>query len=123
MILVHPRIRNENRVASVEESAGATLFSIIHFFKFIFDEVQNMFNVSFEINGRKVNPKDITNVLEAAVLEQFAASIKKSVGSLRCTEHNQAPTILIKGKSLKDLAIQVSGCCEELVEEARSRIV
>jgi hypothetical protein len=99
------------------------LFSITHFLKFLFDEVQNMFNVSFEINGRKVNPGSIANVLEAAVLEELAASIKKSVGSLRCSEHNQSPSVLIKGKSLKDLSIQVSGCCEDLVEEAKSRLV
>ena len=82
-----------------------------------------MLNVSFEINGRKVNPKNLSNVLEAAVLEELAASIKKSVGAMRCPEHNQAPNILIQGNSLKDLSIKVSGCCENLVEEARSRIV
>ena len=82
-----------------------------------------MFNVSFEINGRKVNPKNIANALEAAVLEQLAASIKKSVGSMRCPNPNQAPTVLIQGNSLKDLSIKVSGCCEDLIEEARSRIM
>ena len=82
-----------------------------------------MLNVSFEINGRKVNPKDITNVLEAAVLEQFAASIKKSVGSMRCSNHDQAPTVLVQGNSLKDLSIKISGCCEEFVEEVKSRFV
>ncbi len=82
-----------------------------------------MLNVSFEINGRKVNPKNLSNVLEAAVLEELAVSIKKSVGAMRCPAHNQAPTVLIQGNSLKDLSIKVSGCCESLVEEARSRIV
>lgn len=81
-----------------------------------------MLNVSFEINGRKVNPKDIANVLESAVLEQFAASIKKSVGSMRCPDHDQAPTVLVQGKSLKDLSIKISGCCEDFVEVVKSRI-
>lgn len=82
-----------------------------------------MLNVSFEINGRKVNPKNLSNVLEAAVLEELAVSIKKSVGAMRCPAHKQVPTVLIQGNSLKDLSIKVSGCCESLVEEARSRIV
>jgi hypothetical protein len=80
-------------------------------------------NISFKINGRSVNPKNIANALEAAVLEQFAASIKKSVGSMRCPTHRQSPTILIQGKSLKDLSINISGCCEDFVEEVKSRVV
>lgn len=82
-----------------------------------------MFNVSFEINGRKVNPKNLANVLEAAVLEQFAASIKESVGSMCCPDHNQAPTVLVQGNSLKNLSIKISGCCEHFVESVRSRLV
>ena len=38
-----------------------------------------MIDVSFEINGRKVNPNQIGNTIEKAVLQQVADSVKKSL--------------------------------------------
>ena len=52
-----------------------------------------MIDISFEINGRKVSPRNIGNALEAAVLQSVQESIKKSVGSARCPTHGQAPKI------------------------------
>lgn len=80
-----------------------------------------MFNISFEINGRKTDPRNIANVLEAAVLKQMESSIRNSVGSLRCRAHGQTPRILVKGNGLKNLSFEVSGCCEALVTEVKSK--
>ncbi|MGB0892886.1 MAG: hypothetical protein ACPGUD_00635 [Parashewanella sp.] len=73
-----------------------------------------MMKLSFEVNGRKVNPKNVSNMLEAAVLSGIEDSIKKSVGTLRCSEHNQQPEIVVKGRNLESLSFEVSGCCENL---------
>ena len=80
-----------------------------------------MFNISFEINGRKTDPRNIANVLEAAALKQVELSIRNSVGSLLCREHGQAPRILVKGNGLKNLSFEVSGCCESLIGEVKSK--
>lgn len=81
-----------------------------------------MFNISFEINGRKTDPNNIANVLEAAVLKQVESSIRSSVGSIRCREHGQYPRFLVKGHSLKNLSFEVSGCCETLINEVKSKL-
>lgn len=80
-----------------------------------------MLDLSFEINGRKVNPNKIENALETAVLNKVTESIKKTVGSIRCSEHHQAPKIKVKGKNLNDLSFNVSGCCEGLIAEVKSK--
>lgn len=80
-----------------------------------------MLDISFEINGRKVNPNNVKDVLESAILSQVAESIKKSVGNLRCTEHGQAPRIKVKGCNLDNLSFDISGCCNDLIEKVRAK--
>ncbi|RYA22432.1 hypothetical protein CRU96_13090 [Malaciobacter halophilus] len=81
-----------------------------------------MIGISFEINGKKVNPNNIGDALENAMLQQIGESIKKSIGSLRCSEHNQTPKVLVKGKSLDKLSIEVSGCCDDIVKKATDKL-
>jgi hypothetical protein len=80
-----------------------------------------MIDITFEINGRKVNPKNVGDALEAAVISQVADSIKKTVGSSRCNEHGQRPKIKVKGKNLDNLSFEVSGCCEALIGEVSAK--
>jgi hypothetical protein len=81
-----------------------------------------MIGISFEINGKKVNPNNIGNALENAMLQQIGESIKKSIGSLRCSEHNQTPKALVKGKNLDNLSIEVSGCCDDIIKKATDKL-
>lgn len=81
-----------------------------------------MANITFEINGKKVNPNNTKDALEAAMLEGIAASLKKSVGSLRCSEHHQAPRIVGKGKSINSLNFEVAGCCEDLMNKVQAKL-
>jgi hypothetical protein len=46
-----------------------------------------MIDVSFEIGGRKVNPNQIGDALEKAILQEGADSVKKSLSSVLCSEH------------------------------------
>jgi hypothetical protein len=41
-----------------------------------------MIGISFEINGRKLNPNSVAHAFERAVLEGVTTSIKDRVGSL-----------------------------------------
>jgi len=81
-----------------------------------------MIDISFEINGKKLKPNNIADELESAMLQEFAESVKKAVGSIRCSEHNQAPKVLLKGKSFDNLSIEVSGCCDDFVKKVSYRL-
>lgn len=81
-----------------------------------------MIEISYEINGKKVNPNNIANALKSAMIQEIGNSIKKSVGSIRCSEHHQAPKVLLKGKSFDNLSIEVSGCCDDLVQRVTDRV-
>lgn len=81
-----------------------------------------MLEISFEINGKKVNPNNIGDALESAMFQKIGESIKKAVGSVRCTEHNQALKVLVKGKNLDNLSIEVSGCCDSIIKKATEKL-
>lgn len=75
-----------------------------------------MIDISFEINGRKVNSGNIGDELEAAVLSDVVDSIKSDIGDITCPEHRQRPKITIKGRNIDNLSFDVSGCCDKLIE-------
>ncbi len=81
-----------------------------------------MLKITYEINGRKTTPGSLKNALEAAVLSTIEKNIKGSIGSIKCREHGQSPTILVKGRSLDNLSINVSGCCDALIEEVKKKL-
>ena len=81
-----------------------------------------MFEVSFEVNGRKVRPNNIKNALESAMIQSIQDSVKKAVGSLRCREHGRAPRVVFKGRSLDKLDAHVEGCCDGLIEQVRKKL-
>ena len=81
-----------------------------------------MIDVSFEINGRKVSPRNMGNALEAALLQSVQESIRKAVGSARCPTHGQTPKIKAKGRKLDSLSFEVSGCCDQLIETVKKKL-
>ena len=81
-----------------------------------------MLDISFKINGRTVNPRRIGDELEKAVLTEIGDSIKKSLRSVSCPTHHQQPKVVVKGRDLTSLSFEVSGCCEELIQKATSKL-
>ena len=81
-----------------------------------------MIDISFEIGGRKVNPNQIGDALKKAVLQQVADSVKKSLSSVRCSEHGQRPTVKVKGRNLDNLSFEVKGCCQSLIDQALKKL-
>ena len=81
-----------------------------------------MFDISFKINGRKVQPNNIGNALEAAILKDLQDSIKKAVGSIRCPKHGRAAKIVAQGRTLSNLSFKVSGCCDSLIENVTKKL-
>lgn len=81
-----------------------------------------MIDISFEINGKKVSPRNTGDALESAVLQSIKDSITKSVGLVRCPEHGSKPSIQAKGRSLDSLTFEVSGCCSKLIDEVKRKL-
>lgn len=81
-----------------------------------------MFDVTFEINGRKVTPGNIGSALESAILQSVEESVKKSVAFIRCKDHGQGPKIKVKGRNLDSLSFEVTGCCERLIDEVKRKL-
>jgi len=79
-------------------------------------------DINFEINGRKVSPRNMGNALESALLQSVQDSITRSVGSARCPEHGQRPKIKVKGRNLDSLSFEVAGCCDQLIDSVKKKL-
>jgi len=81
-----------------------------------------MIDISFKINGKTVNPRSIGDELEKAVLTEIGDSVKKSLRSVSCPTHHQQPKVVIQGQNLSNLSFEISGCCDELIKKATSKL-
>lgn len=81
-----------------------------------------MLDIRFEIGGRSVDPKNMRDALEAAMLSAVQEGLRKKVGSCRCPEHGQSLKLVGKGRSLDNLNFEISGCCEKAIEEVRRKL-
>jgi hypothetical protein len=53
---------------------------------------------------------------------EFKERTARKVLDLRCPIHRRPPKILFRGSSLRDVSIQLSGCCDTLIALANQRI-
>ena len=81
-----------------------------------------MIDISFEINGKKVSPRNVGDAFESAVLESIQDSVSKTVGTVHCPKHGKKPKIKVKGRNLDSLSFEVSGCCDSLIEEVKTKL-
>lgn len=81
-----------------------------------------MIDISFEINGRRVDPRNMRDTLEAAMLTAVTNGIRQKLASCRCAEHGKPPTLKGKGRSLDTLNFEVSGCCDRLIADVKRRL-
>jgi hypothetical protein len=56
-----------------------------------------------------------------AVLE-FKNNTGRKLSGLRCPDHGQAPRLQFHGATLREITIQMSGCCGKLIEMANKAI-
>lgn len=82
----------------------------------------NMIDLKFEINGRRVDPRNMKDTLEAAVMDAVSKQIRQKIGSCRCSTHGKAPSVVAKGRDLGTLSFQVNGCCDQLIEDVKHRL-
>lgn len=81
-----------------------------------------MIDISYEVGGRKVSPSQFSNAIEKAVFTQVTDSVTKALSSVRCPEHGQYPSVVVKGASLDNLQFEIHGCCEDLISRATQEL-
>ena len=55
-------------------------------------------------------------------VEEFKQSTVRKVEAVRCPDHRQPPRLKFSGTTLRDVTIQMSGCCAKLLELANRAI-
>ena len=55
-------------------------------------------------------------------VREFQERTAAKVRDLRCPIHGRAPRIRFRGNSLREVSIQMSGCCDELIGLANRKI-
>lgn len=61
--------------------------------------------------------------MQAALsVEEFKKNTARKLESVRCPDHRQTPRLKFTGSTLRDVTIQMSGCCSRLIELANRAI-
>jgi hypothetical protein len=81
-----------------------------------------MVDISFEIQGEAVEPHDMKDALDVMFLEHLINEISNRLGSLLCKKHGLEPKIKVKGQSLDTLNYEITGCCNDIINEARKKL-
>jgi hypothetical protein len=68
-----------------------------------------MLKIQFEINGRRMNPDDISDVLEQAVLKQIEEHLRGKIGTIRDPETGEFPIVVVSGENLDRLTMHAEG--------------
>lgn len=68
-----------------------------------------MLNMHFEIDGRRVDPKNITDELERSIVQSIADDLRTKLGSIRDPDTGEFPTVVVRGNSLDNLSITMEG--------------
>lgn len=61
-------------------------------------------------------------MLATAGVEEFKAQTERKIREVLCPRHRRAPRLRFYGSTLRDMTIQLSGCCEKLIEIANQKI-
>jgi hypothetical protein len=56
-------------------------------------------------------------------LTAFKQRTASKLGDLRCPVHGQAPRLRFEGATLREINVQMSGCCDQLIGLANQRIL
>ena len=81
-----------------------------------------MMEIYFEINGKRVDPKKLSNVLEKAMFEGVKKHVKRKLQNVRCSKHSSGAKIVCKGPDLEHLKFEISGCCKEFMGVIKDKL-
>ena len=81
-----------------------------------------MIDISFEINGKNIEPENMKDVLDITFMKHIRESIENSIATISCPKHRKKPSIIVRGKDLDTLSYEVTGCCEEFINEVYNQL-
>jgi hypothetical protein len=55
-------------------------------------------------------------------VEQFKQATERKLNGVRCPDHQKPPRLRFDGSSLRDITINLSGCCQKLMSLANVAI-
>jgi hypothetical protein len=55
-------------------------------------------------------------------IEEFKERTLNKLRDVRCPDHNQTPRVNFHGRTLRDVSIQISACCQKLAALANQKI-
>ena len=55
-------------------------------------------------------------------VEEFKENTARKLEAVRCPDHRQPPRLQFRGSTLRDVTIQMSGCCSKLLDLANKAI-
>lgn len=58
----------------------------------------------------------------AVSIDEFKKDTARKLEAVRCPDHRQPPRLKFQGSTLRDVTIQMSGCCAKLLELANKAI-
>jgi len=58
----------------------------------------------------------------AVSIDEFKQNTARKLEAVRCPDHSQPPRLQFRGSTLRDVTIQMSGCCAKLLELANRAI-
>ena len=81
-----------------------------------------MLTIEFEINGEKFGIKEVKDPAQREILLSAYSHIVSRLAKVTCPVHGEAPKVTAKGDSAENLTLEVSGCCDRLVDIANVRL-
>ena len=77
---------------------------------------------AYQIGSKDVDSSTIDNIEEAETLNQIVETIVDRAGELACPEHGGPPRSICTGPDIDHLALEMRGCCEEMVSTVQQRL-
>ncbi|MEW6664852.1 MAG: toll/interleukin-1 receptor domain-containing protein [Thermodesulfobacteriota bacterium] len=77
--------------------------------------------IKFEIGGRSVDPENLADEVMAETLKTVEADLRAKIGSIRHPETGEFPVLVVRGNTLGNLSVEVTGS-PELIALVRERL-
>ena len=55
-------------------------------------------------------------------VQEFKQNTARKLEGIRCPDHRQPPRLKFHGTTLRDINVQMSGCCDKLIDLANRAI-
>lgn len=81
-----------------------------------------MVKIHYEVDGKRVEPENLADAMMEQILNGIAEEVKKELGSTYCEEHEEYPTVIIKGIEDDNITLSIETCCQDLLDRAQEKI-